>query len=349
MLDNEFYSPANHGAYDFYALGDFGLESGAVISNCQIAYATLGTLNADKSNAILFPHMFSGTSAHMQMYAGAGMALDPEKYFIVFPNMLGNGLSSSPHNSPAPQAMSQFPQVSIGDDVVAQQRLLGEQFGIDSLELVVGWSMGAQQTFEWAVRFPDQVKRAAAIGGTAKGTAHNHLLVGNAMRMIQSDSAWAGGDYKTAHAATAGLQLLAHFFAMIGLSKEFYAAEQWRSVGFDSYDNFMSGFWEAWFTPMDANALLCLLSKWQRADVSRHTDGDLAAALARIKAVVYNMPFEKDLMFTVAECAAEHALTPRSSLKPIPTAWGHFGMLGVAPEDKAFIDATLQELLALPA
>lgn len=346
-LNNEFYSEQNHGPFEFFDLGDFKLELGGTIPACRLAYTTLGTLNARRDNAVLFPHMFSGTSKHMQMYVGAGLALDPARYFVIFPNMLGNGISSSPHNSPASIAMANFPEVMIGDDVRAQHRLVTEKFGIERLQLVLGWSMGAQQTFEWAVRYPKMVIRAAPIAGTARGTPHNHLFVQNAMAIIKSDPAWAGGRYKEPHAVSAGLKLLGHFFAQSGLSKEFYARELWRGIGFKSCDEFMSGFWEAWFAPMDPNALLSLLGKWQRADVARHTGGDLAAALARITAVVWNMPFEQDMMFSVDECRAEHLLTPRSTLKPIPTYWGHFGMLGVAAEDKQFIDRTLAELLAV--
>lgn len=347
MLDNDFYSQDNQGPYDIFELGDFALERGGSIPDCRLAYATSGKLNEARDNAVLFPHMFSGTSKHMQMYVGPGLALDPERYFVIFPNMLGNGVSSSPHNSPAPLSMSDFPEVMIGDDVRAQHQLVTEHFGIERLELVLGWSMGAQQTFEWAVRFPDMVRRAAAIGGTAQGTAHNYLLVDNAMRMIRSDPQWKAGRYDKPHAVRDGLALLARFFAQIGLSKAFYAAEHWRAAGFDSLEEFMTGFWEAWFAPMDPNALLSLLHKWQHADVARNTNGDLAAALGRIKAVVWNMPFAQDMMFTVEECRREHALTPRGEFKPIPTTWGHFGMLGVAAEDKAYIDRTLQALLAI--
>lgn len=346
-LANDFYSAANHGPFEYLDLGNFVLEGGGEIAGCRLAYATLGTLNDARDNAVLFPHMFSGTSKHMQMYVGPGKALDPSRYFVIFPNMLGNGVSSSPHNSPAPCAMSRFPAVSIGDDVRAQHRLVTEHFGIERLELVLGWSMGAQQTFEWAVRHPHMVRRAAPIGGTARGTAHNRLFVAHAMELIKSDPAWAGGEYREPHAVCAGLRLLAHFFALWGLSRQAYAEEAWRRLGFESLDAFLANFWEAWFGPMDPNALLCLLEKWRHADVSRHTGGDLGAALGRISAVVYNLPFEQDMMFTVEECRAEHALTPRSTLRPVPSAWGHFAMLGLDPADQQFIDRALFELLQI--
>ena len=109
MLDNPFYSQEQHGPYQLYDLGDFELEKGGTIPSCQLAYATFGELNDAKDNAIIFPHMFSGTSKHMEMYVGEGLALDPTKYFILLPNMIGAGLSSSPRNSTNSITMANFP------------------------------------------------------------------------------------------------------------------------------------------------------------------------------------------------------------------------------------------------
>ena len=73
-LTNEFYAAQNHGQFEYFALGDFALEQGGMIPDCHLAYTTLGTLNARKDNVILFAHMFSSTSKHMQSYVGAGLA-----------------------------------------------------------------------------------------------------------------------------------------------------------------------------------------------------------------------------------------------------------------------------------
>jgi homoserine O-acetyltransferase len=131
---------------------------------------------------------YSGTSKIIeQVYIGKGRALDPDKYLIVVVNQIGNGLSTSPHNTPALDGMANFPKVRIGDDVRAQHRLLTERFGLTSLALVVGGSMGAQQTYEWAVRYPEMVKRAAPIAGTAKNTDHDFLFTETLVEAITSD------------------------------------------------------------------------------------------------------------------------------------------------------------------
>ena len=129
-MENEYYSQENHGPYSLFELGDFQLECGRTLANCQLAYSCFGELNSEKTNAIVFTVMFSGTNKAMEKYIGKGLALDPEKYFIVVPNQLGSGLSTSPHNAPPPDAGPDFPQISIGDDVRAQHRLLTEKFGV---------------------------------------------------------------------------------------------------------------------------------------------------------------------------------------------------------------------------
>ena len=130
-----------------------------------------------------------------QVYTGKGRALDPDKYFIIIVNQIGNGLSSSPHNTDLPGGMHSFPKVRIGDDVRAQHKLVTARFGLKSLALVVGGSMGAQQTYEWAVRYPDMVKRAAAIAGTAKNTEHDFLFTETLVEAITSDPGFKGGNY----------------------------------------------------------------------------------------------------------------------------------------------------------
>jgi homoserine O-acetyltransferase len=131
-----------HGPYELHDIGNLELEEGGTIRGCTLAYSTFGTLNAAKDNAILIPTWYSGTNTIIeQVYIGKGRALDPDKYFIVIVNQIGSGLSISPHNTPAPAGMGNFPHVRIGDDVRAQHKLVTEKFGLKSFALVVGGSM----------------------------------------------------------------------------------------------------------------------------------------------------------------------------------------------------------------
>jgi len=349
-MGNSFYTQETHGPFELFELGMFELENGGHIPDCKLAYTTVGELNNAKDNAILFPHMYSGTSKHMlDVLVGEDLALDPRKYFIILPNQFGNGLSSSPHNTPAPLNQGNFPEITIGDDVRAQHRLVTEKFGIEQLELVLGWSMGAQQTYEWAVCYPDMVKRAAPIAGTAKTTPHDHLFTQVVADAIKSDPAWSDGAYQEPHVVKAGLQNHGRIFALFGASTELYKQEAWREIGISSVDEFMQAFWEKWFSLMDPNNLLCMLSKWRRGDVSNHADGSLAKALGKIKAKVSVIAFEEDMFIPARDCQAEQELIPNSQLVVLPSLWGHFAPLVPIPSNRDPLNNALKELIASPA
>ena len=247
---------------------------------------------------------------------------------------------------PAPYDMARFPHVRIGDDVRAQEQLVRELFGIEQLALVTGGSMGAQQTYEWAVRFPDKVERAAPIAGTARNTPHDFLYTQTLMDTITCDPNFAGGWYAQGTDVRDGLARHAMIWSVMGWSTEFHKQETWRSLGFSSAQDFQVGFMEAYFGVMDPNDLLAMAWKWQRGDVGRHTGGDLAAALGRVTAKMFVMPISHDMFFPPDDCAAEQALVPGSELRVIDTISGHLGLFGVDPEYMPQVDRHLNELLA---
>src|ERR671922_907770 len=119
--------------YQVFELGNVTLQSGMTLRNAFLAYKTYGTLNADKSNVVVYPTWYSGQHTDNEWLIGPGMALDPDKYFIIIPNMFGNGLSSSPSNTPEPYNAARFPQVTACDNVRAQHRLVTEKLGIERL------------------------------------------------------------------------------------------------------------------------------------------------------------------------------------------------------------------------
>ena len=348
MIENPFYAPAMQGDFKLHDLRDLLLESGETLRGARLAYRTFGTLNAEKSNAVLVTTWFSGTGKVMQdVYVGEGHALDPDRYFIVIVDQLGSGVSSSPQNMPAPQAMGKFPKLSIGDDVRAQYRLLTERFGIERLALVVGGSMGGQQAYEWAVAHPEMVERVAPIAATARISLHQRIFVESLKEAITSDPRWNAGWYASGLDVRDGMDRMARIVAVLGWSAEFYQEERWRSVvGMSSLDDFINGVMKAYFEPMDPNALLSQMHKWQRADVSRHSGGDLAKALARISAKTMIMPISHDQFFPPHECEADCALVPNALLRVIQSPEGHMGLNGFEPGYMQQVDQYLGELLA---
>ncbi|MFG1477983.1 alpha/beta fold hydrolase [Xanthobacter sp. V4C-4] len=346
-MTHAYYSQDIHGPFETFDLGDFELESGDKLRGLTLAFATFGTLAPDKSNAILFPSWYSGSNKILERaYIGPGRALDPEKYFIILVNQIGNGLSSAPSNTPAPFNAARFPAITIADDVRAQQRLVAERFGITRLALVLGGSMGAQQTYEWAARFPDAVERAAPIAGTARGTAHNRLLVDTFIDALASDPAFDGGWYPDAAAVHRGLRRHARVFAASGFTQELFNTAGWRGLGFTTTEDFLTAFVENHFLPQDPNNLILLARKWRDNDVSRLAGGDLGAALRRITAKTTVIAIAEDVFFPLKDIAAEQALIPGSSLATVSSTWGHLALFGVDPGYTAAIDAHLKDLLA---
>lgn len=344
---NNYYSQDNHGPFKTINIGTLELEEGGMLPDCTLAVATHGTLNAARDNAILVPTWYSGTSKIMeQVYIGPGHALDPARYFIIVVNQIGSGLSLSPSNAPAAIAGPNFPKVRIGDDVRAQHRLLTEHFGIQRLALVVGGSMGAQQTYEWAVRYPDMVERAAPIAGTACNTEHDFVFAETLIEAITSDPGFRNGDYSSAADVAAGLKRHAKLWTVMGWSTEFFRCGRHRVLGFESMQAFVDQFMTGYFGPMDPNNLLAMAWKWQRGDVSRHTGGNLAEALGRIKAKTYVMPISHDMFFPPSDCVAEQQLIPNSEFRPVSSIDGHLALFGTDAHAIAEVDSHLRELLA---
>ena len=182
-----------------------------------------------------------------QLHVGEGRALDLAKYFIAIVNQIGSGLSSSPSNTAAPFNGPHFPKVRIGDDVRAQHRLLTEKFGITQLALVFGGSMGAQQTYEWAVAYPGFVKRAAALAGTARNPAHTVLMAEVIAGLFAADPAFRQGHYADSAALHVARRQHATYFSAICWCPAFFANETWRGLGFSSLDDFIGGFMHAFW------------------------------------------------------------------------------------------------------
>lgn len=344
--DNFYYNQETHGPFKTHNIGNLVLKEGGTIRDCFLAYQTFGQLNDKKDNAILITTWFSGTSKIMETtYIGDDRALNPTKYFIIIINQIGNGLSSSPNNTPMPFNGPRFPKVHISDDVRAQHRLLTSLFDIKSLELVMGGSMGAMQTYEWAVRYPDMVKRAAPIAGTAKSTNLVQLYSETVVEAITSDPAWNDGWYGDSSLVHKGLRRQAKVFGTMCFSPELFVQEAWTELGFSSCEDFIVGFLENYFLPMDPNALIMMAWKWKRADVSNSIEGDLKQALNKITARVSVMPIEHDMIFPIADCHAECEMIPNSQFRPITSQWAHLGLFGLEESYFKQIDQHLSELL----
>jgi homoserine O-acetyltransferase len=323
---------------------DFLLGSGHTLRNAKLVYKTYGTLNSTGDNAILFPTRFGAGHTMNEFLVKPGSALDPDKYFIVIPNLLGNGFSSSPSNHPHPYSGPRFPLVTIADNVKFQNQL-AEKLGIRKFALAVGWSMGAQQAYHWAAHYPDMVERLCVICGTAKTALHNIVFLESIRAGLTADSAYEEGWYTTP--PRKGLRAMGRIYAGWAYSQDWYRAEKFRTLGYSSLDDWLIAYWDALFEKREANDLLSMAATWIANDVSADApfNGDLPAALGAITAKTFLMPCSHDLYFRTADSEIELTHLKSAELVEIPSIWGHMCASGQNPEDTAFIDEQLKKLL----
>jgi homoserine O-acetyltransferase len=159
------------------------LESGEVLQDCRVGYRTFGELNATRSNAVLFVPGLGGTSEGLAEDIGPDGWIDDAQYFVIAVDAFGNSVASSPSNSPV-YAEGGFPRVTIRDMVASQYRLVTEVLGLDSLHAVIGASMGGNQAFQWAVAYPEFVKKAISIEGSPRPSAYSLILWNTVLRIL---------------------------------------------------------------------------------------------------------------------------------------------------------------------
>ena len=333
--------------YEVFNLGDVILQSGVTLPNAFLAYKSYGKLNEQKDNVIVYPTAFGDHHVQNEWLIGSGMALDPERYFIIVPNLLGNGLSSSPSNTPHPFNQAQFPQVTIYDNVRFQHRLLTEKFGIQKIALVLGWSMGGIQAFQWGASYPEMVERIAPFGGIAKTWPHTYVVMEGLKAALLSAVRFDSS--KLSQLTSADMRAVGRVYAGWGLSNAFYREELYREMGFESLEDFVAGVWEASFMNMDPHNVLSMLWTGLHADISANPsyNGDFDKALHSIKALAYIMPGSTDLFCSADDNEYEANRIPNATFKPIPSIWGHFSGRGINRIDNQFIDDNLRQLLAL--
>jgi len=328
--------------YEIFELPAFTNQAGVTL-DLKLAYKTRGRLSTGRHNAIL-----ALTSYAAQHDEADGLIAGPDlsDYYIVLINMLSNGLSSSPSNTPPPFDGPRFPGMTIHDNVACQHRLM-KALGVERIRLVLGFSMGALQTFEWGCQRAEMVDAILPICGAARVSPHNYLFLDGVKAALLADRNLAGGDYS--EPPIDGLRAFGRVYTGWVFSQTFFRDEAYKQMGLGlaSIEDVV-GFMQGYFMRRDANDLLGMLWTWQHADISANDrfKGDFKAALASISARAIVMPGNTDLYFTVADSVNEVNAMPNAELRPIDSILGHVAGSGLDPIGKQAIDQAVLELLA---
>jgi homoserine O-acetyltransferase len=305
----------------------FACASGKALPGFELVYETYGTLNADKSNAILICHALSGHH-HVAGYhsedrksvgwwdnmVGPGKPVDTDKFFVIGVNNLGGCHGSTGPRSINPSTGqpygSAFPVVTV-EDWVASQALLADRLGIRQFAAVMGGSLGGMQAMQWAISFPERVRHVLAIATAPSLTTENIAFNDVARNAILTDPDFHGGDfYQHGVVPTRGLRLARMLGHITYLSDDAMAGKFGRGLrsgeykyGYDvefeveSYLRYQGDKFAAYF---DANTYLLMTKALDYFDPARLTDGSLRKALAPVSAGFLVVSFSSDWRFSPA-------------------------------------------------
>jgi len=286
-------------------------------ASLRLVYAAYGKLNQAGDNCVLLPTYYTGTHESYTKMIGPGRALDPEQWFIVIPNMLGNGLSTSPSNTP------DFVNKTVAANVRLQYKLL-ISLGVRRLALVYGWSMGAMQGYAWAAMYPQMVVSLLAVCGSAKCWPLNTVFLEGVASAL-----------KSAATPDAGKRAFGRAYAGWAYSAAFYRHGLYRDMGFRTVGEFLD-FWEDDHAAWDERDLLAMLWTWQHAD----------ADLSRIVAKTIVMPADTDMYFTLEEARIEAAMIHDAELRVLYSPYGHCaGAPGRFTAETVVVEQAIRELL----
>jgi homoserine O-acetyltransferase len=268
----------------FGDLGTCALASGEHIEGCRVGYRTFGTLDATRSNVVLFPTWFSGTTKSL-VDVVPDKLVDTKRFYLVLVDALGDGVSTSPSNSKTQPRLA-FPRFTIDDMVESQRRLLTEVLGVTHLRAVMGISMGGMQAIAWGVTHPELVDRIVPIVGSPQLTANDLLLWTAELHALQADVAYKHGDYEGRPPMRAVQDLHA-----LALTTPAYRAAQTTRAAFP-----------AWVAEREADTAFDW-NDWHRQleamldhDVTRAYGGSMDAAAKRVKARALFVVAEQDHM-----------------------------------------------------
>ena len=333
-----------------FTIPNFRTESGATLPQARVVYGTYGHLNAAHDNAILLPSHYMADRHGYEWLMGPGKALDTTKVFLVTSELFGNGHSSSPSNTPEPFHGPRFPVMTIRDNVAAVHQLLVNELKITHLRAIIGFSMGAQQAFQWAVSYPTFADRLVATSGTAKTYPHGIVRLEGQIAALTADAAFQNGDYTAP--PTKGIEAFSVVWTAWLYSQEWWRLELWKADNKPgtTFEQVLHEYRTNFIPGADANDLILQMRTWESNNVGATLGfgGDVEKALRSIKVPILYMPSATDMYFPLTDARYEAAFIPGVVLKPIPSLWGHTAGAAPNPADAKFLNDNIKQFLAQP-
>lgn len=345
------FQPERSGRFTVHG---FRLESGDVLPAATMAWQWRSRPEQRPGVSTVEPILactaFAATPLDLAYLAELGGPLDALQRPVLHAELLGNGRSTSPSNTPPPWDGPRFPPLAMRDAVRLQAALL-DHLGVAHLHAVVGASMGGAQAVQWAVSHPERVGRAVVIAGNAATTFYGRLFLHTVRSALVSDPAFAAGEYRTP--PKVGLTRMSQTWAAFGLSPRFFttgAYQQQPDMAADDLAGFLAK-WGTRYHARDANDLLCHLSMWDRHDVASTpgVHGGLADAARRAADVpILFVPISTDAYFHPDDVREQAAAFARAEVQVIDSLSGHAAAFGRTAEDRTALRDLVGEFLRRP-
>lgn len=348
------------------------LDGGQSLARVDVAYETIGTLNADKSNAILLFHALTmdqhvvsthprtGKPGWWSKSVGPGKVIDTSRFFVICANVLGGCMGSTGPASLAedgsPWAM-RFPVITIRDMVRAQVAFL-DALGIEQVHAVIGGSMGGMQALSFAANWPQRTRAALVIASTARHSAQNIAFHEVGRQAIMADPKWQGGSYSNGKGPDDGLavaRMAAHitYLSEAGLTEKFGRRLQDRAektFGFDAdfqVESYLRHQGLSFTDRFDANSYLYITRAMDYFDLAEEHGGKLAQAFAKVTARVCLISFDTDWLYPTNESRIiAHALNAAGapvSFVELSAPFGHDSFLLDVPAQDRVIAGFLSQ------
>lgn len=330
--------------FEIFSAPGFALECGFTLPEARLAWRQRGRIG--EGHPVLMCTAFASNPLGLAYLGAEDGPLSEDRHWLIDVELMGNGRSSSPSNTPHPHGGADFPKLGIRDNVALQKALL-DHLGISRLFAVIGASMGGQQALQWAVSHPAMVDRAICIAGNARTTLYGQMFLNVVASALRSDPAFNDGRY--ASQPTLGLSRLSEAWAPFALSPRFFSEGRHQAHADMAADD-LQGFLAKWRTryhAKDANDLLSHLAMWAANDIAGTLgcNGSFAQAASRATMPVLFAPIATDIYFHPRDAADQAVFFPQASVEVVQSLSGHAAAFGREPEDRDAIRALVARFL----
>lgn len=268
-------------AQQFVNIGDYKLINDEIIKDCKIGFRTFGTLNEDKSNAIIYCSWFGGTSEAIGSLIEKKNFVDTSKFYIIAFDALGNGISSSPSN----YEHSPFPEITIRDMVNSQQELLTKHLGLNHLYGAIGGSMGSMQVLEWAVAYPEFIEKIVAYVSSPKLTSYDLLWKNTQLKLIETSKKYGVSEKEIKTISDMMTALLARTPDYVN-----------KNIKVEEFQSYLSSFEKEPSIIFTLDNYVAQMKAMIKHDISKCFDNSMGDAAKHIQAELFIIISENDLM-----------------------------------------------------